>query len=89
MRYRIKNFKGIFFSTFSLNLFFLLYLNCIKLIYIFFLKRNDIYDHLIIKKKIIKLIQYLMSRNIVSYDFFNKKVINLINVIQNYKKETM
>ena len=29
-----------------------------------------------------------MSWNIVSYDFFNKKVINIINVIQNYKKAT-
>ena len=28
-----------------------------------------------------------MSWNIVSYDFFNKKVINIINAIQNYKKK--
>ena len=30
-----------------------------------------------------------MSWNIVSYDFFNKKVINIINAIQNYKKAKM
>ena len=30
-----------------------------------------------------------MRWNIVSYDFFNKKVINIINAIQNYKKATM
>jgi hypothetical protein len=30
-----------------------------------------------------------MSWNIVSYDFFNKKVINIINAIQNYKKAPM
>ena len=30
-----------------------------------------------------------MSWNIVSYDFFIKKVINIINAIQNYKKETI
>jgi hypothetical protein len=31
---------------------------------------------------------YYISWNIVSYDFFNKKVINIINAIQNYKKAT-
>ena len=50
---------------------------------IYFEKLKNIYFNLSINNYI------YMSQNIVSYDFFNKKVINIINAIQNYKKATM